>query len=174
MSIPANVVAYPTSRGAYVTWTDEGVNTGKIYVVEAVEDSTKTVETSYYYLGATITGLTNGTAYTFRVRDKNFPDAWSQASASVTPTDSSDGFLTEVRSISNALINTNTSTAANGGGGLTPGKILAVDSLGNYYIAGYVNASTTSLTVYLSGPEGHGVSRRFGSTRCRLAGPCGV
>jgi hypothetical protein len=87
---PSNVTGVAGNGQVTVSWSaptsiGSGVITG--YKAKAVSDTAKSCQWTTGNLSCTITGLTNGTAYTFMVSASNGagPGAYSQASGTVTP-----------------------------------------------------------------------------------------
>src|SRR5207244_2717198 len=86
---PAGVGAAARNNGATISWaapSHDGGTPVTNYVVMSSPDN-KTVNVGASLTSATITGLTNGAAYTFTVRAVNSVGAgpWSPASNAVTP-----------------------------------------------------------------------------------------
>jgi len=87
---PTGVSATATSGQAVVTWAAPATTGGSpitSYVIRAVNDTAKTCTWTTGPLTCTITGLTNGTSYTFTARAVNAAGSSpvSAASAAVTP-----------------------------------------------------------------------------------------
>jgi titin len=137
----------PTSDGAPISGYTIVASSGATYDV-AANETTKV-----------ITGLTNGTAYTFRVRAKNAAGdgALSAASSSVTPATAPDA-PTEVKASSdNSKVYVIWKTPANGGSPITHYTVTATpgDVVMNAFGASATQATFTGL------PAGDGVSYNF-------------
>jgi hypothetical protein len=100
-SAPTGVTAAPATKQARVSWTASSSNGGSAitgYTVTPYDGSTAltSVDASATASTATVTGLTNGKAYTFQVRATNGvgTGAYSTASAAVTPEATLQDFAT--------------------------------------------------------------------------------
>ena len=87
-TVPADLVAVPGNESVALTWTASS-NTPTDYVIEYSADGFVTTTNLFYEMDvstavtATVTGLTNGTTYTFRVKATN-GDGTSAASSTTT------------------------------------------------------------------------------------------
>lgn len=145
---PTGVTAVAASGQATVSWTAGAAGTSPItqYVVTATQDNSKTCTWTAGPLSCVVTGLTNGTSYTFTVKATSAAGTSPASSPSVAVTPAGvPGAPTGVTAVQNggaAAVNVSwTAPAANG------------SAIVEYYVAGtpsgacYATAPATSCTV---------------------------
>jgi hypothetical protein len=120
---PTSASAIAGSASATVTWSAPG-NPGSSaitsYVVRAVEDTSKTCTWTTGTLSCNVTGLTNGTSYTFTVRAANVAGFGPASSASAAvipagvPTQPQNVVATQAGTAASATVSW-TAPASNGG-----------------------------------------------------------
>jgi len=167
-STPTNVSATPGNAQASVSWTAPASNNGAAITSYTVTSTpgglTATVNGST--TSATVTGLSNGTSYTFTVTATNSAgtSAASTASASVTPA-APPGAPTAVAAtggMGQATV-TWTAPASNGGAAITsytvtssPGGLTATTTTTSATVTGLTNGTTYTFAVTATNWAGTG------------------
>jgi len=96
-TMPQSLTAMPGDGQAALSWTAPASDGGRAIIrYEVSSDNGSTWVTAATNTSHTFTGLTNGTAYTFKVRAVNSVGSGAEASATATPTAASTAYAVTV------------------------------------------------------------------------------
>jgi hypothetical protein len=168
---PTSVTATPGNGQATVSWIAPSSNGSSAiisYTVTSSPGGLSATTTNGSTTSATVTGLTNGTIYTFTVRANNIygTSATSTASNSVIPSipPNTPTNIYAVAGNTNAAISWSAPTS-NGGTSVTsytitstPGNITKTTSLTYGIISGLTNGISYTFTVYATNSGGNGTA----------------
>lgn len=183
-TVPLNVVAVPANRSVLISWAapaDDGGLPITSYVVGQVAGRGATTVCTTTALSCLVTGLTNGTSYTFRIRAENGVVAGSPAivtTSAVTPQPVPDA-PTDVSAApaGDGAVNVSWTAPASNGSAITgytvtstPGGLTCTTTTTTCEVTGLSNGRSYTFTVSATNSSGVGPS----SARSGAVTPMGL